>query len=201
MSDTNILKKSSEKHSIGKCHIGALGHTCHSFGNVVGKIKGFSNGKTVDHVPETSIGMVLVYPEAYGVLTKDDFLFFEIGFKFGYDHLEGVEATFKDFDNGLHSELNEVKTVFIQMEAAVEQCLIDNKYFDIQKKELSLDNDRLLDHIIYQDVMNIVMHVDYVHVNLLSADNKCLVNDNLKIKRLEQKNDHLFELLLSQDIV
>ncbi|GJT58351.1 retrovirus-related pol polyprotein from transposon TNT 1-94 [Tanacetum coccineum] len=28
---------------------------------------------------------------------------------------------FKDFDNGLHSEINEVKTVFNQMEAAVEQ--------------------------------------------------------------------------------
>ncbi|GJT19587.1 retrovirus-related pol polyprotein from transposon TNT 1-94, partial [Tanacetum coccineum] len=40
------------------------------------------------------------------------------------------EDLFKDFDNGLHSEINEVKTVFNQMEAVVEQ-----KYFDIQKKE------------------------------------------------------------------
>ncbi|GKB88267.1 uncharacterized mitochondrial protein-like protein, partial [Tanacetum coccineum] len=63
-------------------------------------------------------------------------------------------------------ELNEVKTVFNQMKAAVEQCSVDKKYFDIQKKELSLDNDRLLDHIICQDVLNIVMHVDSVHVNV-----------------------------------
>ncbi|GJZ51160.1 retrovirus-related pol polyprotein from transposon TNT 1-94 [Tanacetum coccineum] len=106
-----------------------------------------------------------------------------------------------DFENGLHSKLNEVKTVFNQMEAAVDRCFVDKKYFDIQKKELSLDNDRLLDHIICQDVMSIVMHDASVPVNVLPANNKCLVNDNLEIQRLEQENDHLFELLLSQDIV
>ncbi|GJR11400.1 hypothetical protein Tco_0794052 [Tanacetum coccineum] len=70
------------------------------------------------------------------------------------------------------SELNEVKTVFNQMKAAVDQCSIDKKYFDIQKKDFSLDNDRLLDHIICQDVMKIVMHDDYVLANVLHADNK-----------------------------
>ncbi|GKE06606.1 RNA-directed DNA polymerase, eukaryota [Tanacetum coccineum] len=45
------------------------------------------------------------------------------------------------------------------------------------------------------------MHADSVPVNMLSADNKCLMNDNLEIKRLEQENDHLFELFLSQEIV
>ncbi|GJS84861.1 hypothetical protein Tco_0751402 [Tanacetum coccineum] len=106
-----------------------------------------------------------------------------------------------NFENGLHGELNEVKTVFNQMEAAVEQCFVDKKYFDIQNKEVSLDNDRLLDHIICQDVINIVMYAAFVLANVLPADNKCLVIDNPEIKRLEQENDHLFELLLSQDIV
>ncbi|GJZ60368.1 retrovirus-related pol polyprotein from transposon TNT 1-94 [Tanacetum coccineum] len=55
--------------------------------------------------------------------------------------INSLRASFKDFDNGLHSELNEVKTVFNQIKAAVEQCSIDKKYFDIQKKELFLDND------------------------------------------------------------
>nr|GEV47694.1 hypothetical protein [Tanacetum cinerariifolium] len=81
------------------------------------------------------------------------------------------------------------------------ECSTERKYFDIQKKEVSLDNDRLLDHISCQDVMNIVMHADSILENVLHVDNKCLVNDNLKIKRLEQENDNLFELLLSQDIV
>ncbi|GJV30695.1 retrovirus-related pol polyprotein from transposon TNT 1-94 [Tanacetum coccineum] len=35
----------------------------------------------------------------------------------------------------------------------------------------------------------------------MSANHKCLVDDNLKSERLIQENDHLFELLLSQDIV
>nr|GEV61721.1 hypothetical protein [Tanacetum cinerariifolium] len=115
--------------------------------------------------------------------------------------MNSLRASFKDFENGLHNELNEVKSVFNQIEVAVKQCSIDKKYFDIQKKEVSLDNDRLLDHIICHNVINIVMHVDYVLANVLLADNKCLVNDNLEIERLEQENYHLFKLLLSHYIV
>ncbi|GJR53493.1 hypothetical protein Tco_1404014 [Tanacetum coccineum] len=63
-------------------------------------------------------------------------------------------------------------------------CSVDKNYFDIQKKEVSLDNDRLLDHIICQDVKNIKTHADFIPVNVLFA-NKCLVNDNLAIERLE----------------
>ncbi|GKA07090.1 retrovirus-related pol polyprotein from transposon TNT 1-94 [Tanacetum coccineum] len=98
-------------------------------------------------------------------------------------------------------EINEVKMVFNQMEAVVEQCSVDKKYFDIQTKEIYLDNDRLLEHIICQDVMIIVKHVDSVSINVLPTNNKCRVHDNLEIECLEQENDHLFELLLSQDIV
>ncbi|GJX60809.1 hypothetical protein Tco_0292199 [Tanacetum coccineum] len=87
------------------------------------------------------------------------------------------------------------------METAVEYCSVDKKYFDIQKKELSLDNDQLLYHIICQDVMNIVMHVDSVSINVLPTNNKCLMDDNLESESLIQENDHLFELLLSQYIV
>ncbi|GJS84718.1 hypothetical protein Tco_0751259 [Tanacetum coccineum] len=104
--------------------------------------------------------------------------------------INSLQASFKDFENGIHSELTELKTVFNQMEAAVDQCSVDKKLFDIQKKELSLDNDQILDHIICQDVMNIVMHVDYVLESVLHADNKCLVDANLESERLIQENDH-----------
>ncbi|GJS81109.1 retrovirus-related pol polyprotein from transposon TNT 1-94 [Tanacetum coccineum] len=80
--------------------------------------------------------------------------------------INSLRVSFKDFENGLHSKLNEVKTMFGQMEAVVDQCSVDKKYFDIQNKEVSLDNDRLLDHIICQDVMNIVMHADSVLANV-----------------------------------
>ncbi|GJR97154.1 uncharacterized mitochondrial protein-like protein [Tanacetum coccineum] len=46
-----------------------------------------------------------------------------------------------------------------------------------------------------------MMHDDSLPVNVLPVNNKYLVHDNLEIERLERGNDHLFELLLSQDIV
>ncbi|GJR98420.1 retrovirus-related pol polyprotein from transposon TNT 1-94 [Tanacetum coccineum] len=63
--------------------------------------------------------------------------------------INSLRASFKDFENGLHSEINEVKTVFNQMKAAVEQCSVDKKYFNIQKKELSLDMIELLGPLDY----------------------------------------------------
>ncbi|GJX65333.1 hypothetical protein Tco_0299676 [Tanacetum coccineum] len=53
--------------------------------------------------------------------------------------LDAITEGSWDFENGLYSELNEVKTVFNQMEADVVQCYVDKKYFDIQKKEVSMD--------------------------------------------------------------
>ncbi|GJW34436.1 integrase, catalytic region, zinc finger, CCHC-type containing protein [Tanacetum coccineum] len=88
--------------------------------------------------------------------------------------IKTLRELFNDFDNGLNLELNE-------------------NFF--------LDNDRLLEHIICQDVMNIVMHADSVSVNVLHSNNKCRVHDNLEIEQVEQENDNLFKLLLSQDIV
>ncbi|GKA46077.1 copia protein [Tanacetum coccineum] len=40
--------------------------------------------------------------------------------------LNSLRESFKDFNNGLHNELNEVKMVFNQMEAAVEQYFVKN---------------------------------------------------------------------------
>ncbi|GKC26882.1 hypothetical protein Tco_1034176 [Tanacetum coccineum] len=71
------------------------------------------------------------------------------------------------FEHGLHKEHKEIKGVFTQMETEVAKCFVDKKYFKIEKKELSLDNDRLLEHIICQDVMNVVMHANDHHDNVL----------------------------------
>ncbi|GJU28673.1 hypothetical protein Tco_1167294 [Tanacetum coccineum] len=57
-----------------------------------------------------------------------------------------LRVSFRDFENSLYSELNEVKTVFNQMEAAVDQY-----------------------------VMKIVMHANSISVNVLHADNKYIV--------------------------
>ncbi|GJS46817.1 hypothetical protein Tco_0596938 [Tanacetum coccineum] len=74
-----------------------------------------------------------------------------------------------------------MREVFKQMETEVAKCSVDKKYFEIEKKELFIENDRLLEHIICQDVMCIAMHAD--------LDNKCVVpaNDNhLEYAEMEQ---------------
>ncbi|GJT42940.1 hypothetical protein Tco_0951655 [Tanacetum coccineum] len=63
----------------------------------------------------------------------------------------------------------------------------------------SYDSDVLSEHIIYQDVRNVVLHSD-VH-NMLFANNNCLDNDNLALELLKIENDRLTELLISQDLV
>ncbi|GJX53335.1 hypothetical protein Tco_0281704 [Tanacetum coccineum] len=78
-----------------------------------------------------------------------------------------LQTLVKDFENGLLNELNEVKTVFNQMEDVVDQCSTNKKLFEIEKKELKLENEPLLEHIICQDVVNIVMHADVKSVNVL----------------------------------
>ncbi|GJU45409.1 retrovirus-related pol polyprotein from transposon TNT 1-94 [Tanacetum coccineum] len=94
-----------------------------------------------------------------------------------------------------------MKAVFNQMETDVAKCSVDKKYFEIEKKELSLDYDHLLEHIICQDVMNVVMHANDHHDNVLPVNNNSLVHDNSALDRLKHENDRLMELLISQDLV
>ncbi|GJW61795.1 retrovirus-related pol polyprotein from transposon TNT 1-94 [Tanacetum coccineum] len=105
--------------------------------------------------------------------------------------LTSFKELFNGFDKGLNHEITEVKTVFEQMEAAVEQCSVDKKYFEIEKKELVLEHECLLKHIICLDVKNVVLH----------ANANCLDNDNRALECLQMDNDHLMELLISQDLV
>ncbi|GJT23149.1 hypothetical protein Tco_0893086 [Tanacetum coccineum] len=105
------------------------------------------------------------------------------------------------FEHGLNKELKEMKAIFTQMETKVANCSVDKKYFEIEKKELSLDNDRLLEHIICQDVMNIVMHAYDHYDNVLHANNNSLDHDNSALDLLKHENDHLMGLLISQDLV
>ncbi|GKD07499.1 integrase, catalytic region, zinc finger, CCHC-type containing protein, partial [Tanacetum coccineum] len=74
------------------------------------------------------------------------------------------------------------------------------KYFEIEKKELSLDNDWILEHTIYQDVINIVMHANVHPDNVLHANNNSLEHDNYALELLKHKNDRLMELLIYQDL-
>ncbi|GJT49207.1 hypothetical protein Tco_0975364 [Tanacetum coccineum] len=75
------------------------------------------------------------------------------------------------------------------------------KLFEIKDKELIIENDRLLEHIICQDVMSVVMHADVESKNVLPANNNSLEHDNLEAELLKKENDRLIELIISQDLV
>ncbi|GKA40575.1 hypothetical protein Tco_0733168, partial [Tanacetum coccineum] len=101
----------------------------------------------------------------------------------GVEHIKGafekdvkpfaqtLKEYFQLFEHGLYKELKDMKAVFNQMETKVAKYSVDKKYFEIEKKELCLDNDRLLEHVICQDVMNTVMHANNHSDNVLPAKN------------------------------
>ncbi|GJR14162.1 hypothetical protein Tco_0796814 [Tanacetum coccineum] len=66
---------------------------------------------------------------------------------------------FNEFDKGLLNEITKVQTIFTKMEAAVKPCSIDRKCCEIQQKQFLIENDRLLDKIISQEIVNIVLNL------------------------------------------
>ncbi|GJY27427.1 hypothetical protein Tco_0402153 [Tanacetum coccineum] len=79
------------------------------------------------------------------------------------------------------------------MEAAVDQCSVDKNAFEIQIKQLSIDDDQLLKQIMSQEIMHIAVNfVDILKVNksCVGACNKCLKLETelLKKKDLIEKD-------------
>nr|GEW16323.1 RNA-directed DNA polymerase, eukaryota [Tanacetum cinerariifolium] len=63
-------------------------------------------------------------------------------------------------------EITEVQAIFNQMEAAVDQCSVDKNSFEIQIKQLCIDNDQLLNQIKSQEIVHIVVNsVDILDVS------------------------------------
>ncbi|GJZ40692.1 hypothetical protein Tco_0587578 [Tanacetum coccineum] len=72
--------------------------------------------------------------------------------------LKALKDIFNVFDKDILNEVMKVQIVFNQMEADVQQYHVDKQCFEIQKKQFLIENDRLLDQIISQDIMNIVVN-------------------------------------------
>ncbi|GKD90120.1 hypothetical protein Tco_1365627, partial [Tanacetum coccineum] len=67
--------------------------------------------------------------------------------------LKSLKDIFNMFDKDLLNEITEVQTVFDQMEVDVQQSSVDKQCLEIAKKEILLENDRLLQKIMSQDVL------------------------------------------------
>nr|GEW19062.1 hypothetical protein [Tanacetum cinerariifolium] len=94
--------------------------------------------------------------------------------------------TFNVFDKTLLDEITEVQIVFNKMEAAVDQCSVDKNAFEIQNKQLSIDNDQLLNQIMSQEIVHIAVNsIDNLNVNKSCVDecNKCLELETGLLKR------------------
>ncbi|GJT28431.1 hypothetical protein Tco_0908706 [Tanacetum coccineum] len=89
------------------------------------------------------------------------------------------EDTFNVFDKDLLNEITEVQTVFDQMEVAVQQSSVDKQCLEIAKKEIVLENDRLLQKFMSQDVLLNVM-------NSMSLNNDSM---NVEMRKLFQNRD------------
>ncbi|GJU96325.1 retrovirus-related pol polyprotein from transposon TNT 1-94 [Tanacetum coccineum] len=96
----------------------------------------------------------------------------------------------RNFLRDLLNEITEVHTVFNQIEATVQQCFVDKQCFEIHKKELFLENDRLLHQIMSQDVMICVMNPTAVNdVNLeMQRSEFCVKRLDLDAELLNKQN-------------
>ncbi|GKD73182.1 hypothetical protein Tco_1331464, partial [Tanacetum coccineum] len=74
------------------------------------------------------------------------------------------------------------------MEAVVDQCSIDKNVFEIQMKQLRIDNDQLLNQIMSQKIMhNVANSVDILEVKK-SCVNDCSKCLELKTELLKKKD-------------
>ncbi|GKA48071.1 integrase, catalytic region, zinc finger, CCHC-type containing protein [Tanacetum coccineum] len=86
--------------------------------------------------------------------------------------LKSLKDIFNVFDKDLLNEIMEVQTVFDQMEAAVQQSSVDKQCLEIAKKELFLENDRLLQQNMFQDVLLTVMNSESLNDESVNMERK-----------------------------
>ncbi|GJV75571.1 hypothetical protein Tco_1507155 [Tanacetum coccineum] len=108
--------------------------------------------------------------------------------------LKSLKDIFNVFDKDLLNEIMEVQTVFDQMDAAVQQFSVDKQCLEIAKKELFLENDRLLQQILSQNVLLTVMNsMSFIgeFVNMERKRNEsCDKCFNLDAELLKSQNVH-----------
>ncbi|GJZ76124.1 hypothetical protein Tco_0640589 [Tanacetum coccineum] len=89
-----------------------------------------------------------------------------------------------------------------ELPKVIEQYSVDNKCFEIQKKELIIENDRLLELIISQDIIHIAVNsladiVDYKSMEKSYVDE---YNESLKLKTELSKKKDMIEQAIFQEL-
>ncbi|GJQ93210.1 integrase, catalytic region, zinc finger, CCHC-type containing protein [Tanacetum coccineum] len=102
--------------------------------------------------------------------------------------LKSLKDIFNVFDRDLLNEIMEVQTVFDQMDAVVQQSSVDKQCLEIAKKELLLENDRLLQQIMSQDVLLTVMNSMSLIGDTVNMDGNRKESCNLEAELLKSQN-------------
>nr|GEU40663.1 hypothetical protein [Tanacetum cinerariifolium] len=107
--------------------------------------------------------------------------------------------TFNAFDKTLLDEITDVQTIFNQIEAVVDHCSVEKNAFEIQIKQLSIDNDKLLKQIMSQEIVHIAVNsVDILNVNksCVHKCNKCLELETELLKKKDLIEKDVYDKLL-----
>ncbi|GJS56249.1 hypothetical protein Tco_0629611 [Tanacetum coccineum] len=105
-----------------------------------------------------------------------------------FDNVVKIRTTPNACTKDLLNEIMEVKTVFDQMNAVVQQSSVDKQYLEIAKKELLLENDRLLQQIMSQDVLLSVMNSMSLIGETMNMDGNRKESCNLEAELLKSQN-------------
>ncbi|GJW42549.1 retrovirus-related pol polyprotein from transposon TNT 1-94 [Tanacetum coccineum] len=111
-----------------------------------------------------------------------------------FDNMVKIRTTLDARTEDLLNEIMKVQTVYDQMEAAVQQSSVDKQCLEIAKKELLLENDRLLQQNMSQDVLLTVMNS--MSLNGKSVNMEREINEycdkcfNLDVELLKTQNTH-----------
>nr|GEW29189.1 retrovirus-related Pol polyprotein from transposon TNT 1-94 [Tanacetum cinerariifolium] len=110
---------------------------------------------------------------------------------------KNLRESFKHFEMGLYKEVNEMKAIFKQMEDKVDQCSVEKKYFEIEKKQLLINNDQLL-----EDNISIVLwYLDSGCSKHTTGQRDNLINFISKfIDTVRSSNDHFASIMGYEDL-
>ncbi|GKB92300.1 hypothetical protein Tco_0964572 [Tanacetum coccineum] len=102
--------------------------------------------------------------------------------------LKSLKDIFNVFDRDPLNEIMEVQTDFDQMDAVVQQYSVDKQCLEIAKKELLLENDRLLQQIMSQNILLTVMNSMSLIGETVNMDGNRKESCNLKAELLKSQN-------------
>ncbi|GKC01626.1 hypothetical protein Tco_0987762, partial [Tanacetum coccineum] len=105
-----------------------------------------------------------------------------------FDNVVEIRTTPDARTEDLLNEIMEVQIVFNQMDAVVQQFSVDKQCLKIAKKELLMENDRLLQQIMSQEVLLTVMNSMSLIGDTVNMDGKRKESFNLEAELLKSQN-------------